>query len=276
MSESLAFTRRVLRAALPPRYYERLARSVRRYRAGPSRRPLNLQESERGSQPSPYRSLISARNPLEELGEKHEPTKRYHNYLQHYWMHFRDIRFDVRKVCEIGVQTERSLRMWEEFFPNATIYGIDIDEECRRYEGGRRKIFIGDQSDAGFIGAMLGEIGGGLDIVIDDGSHLPEHQLKSFELLFPALNSHGIYVVEDVGGAVGDFQLHTVHSLMQLIDSIMYWPPHMREVEWPSLASFDGSGSWADRNTVGIAFYRWIVFIMRGRNPEDNPYLKRG
>ena len=32
-----------------------------------------------------------------------------------------------------------------------------------------------------------------LDIIIDDGSHLNKHQVKSFELLFPYLNKGGYY-----------------------------------------------------------------------------------
>ena len=90
-------------------------------------------------------------NLLEELGEKYKPTKRDHNYLKYYWTHFRDIRLDVRNVCEIGVETDRSIRMWAEFFPSATIYGIDINPECKKYETDRCKIFIGDQSDWTFL-----------------------------------------------------------------------------------------------------------------------------
>jgi hypothetical protein len=39
---------------------------------------------------------------------------------------------------------------------------------------------------------------GGLDIVIDDGSHIASHQRKSFETLFPLLDPEGIYIVEDL------------------------------------------------------------------------------
>ncbi|MFE3638938.1 class I SAM-dependent methyltransferase [Streptomyces sp. NPDC059168] len=38
---------------------------------------------------------------------------------------------------------------------------------------------------------------GPFDIVIDDGSHLNEHVLTSFEALFPHLRPGGLYVVED-------------------------------------------------------------------------------
>ena len=50
-------------------------------------------------------------NPLEELGRKHGATKINHNYLQHYWTHLRDLREEVRNLCEIGVQGGGSRRL---------------------------------------------------------------------------------------------------------------------------------------------------------------------
>lgn len=236
-------------------------------------RPLTFPAADTPSSPSPYPFFVDSNNLLEELGRKYLPTKRDHNYLPLYWMHFRDIRMKVRKVCEIGLQRDASLRMWEEFFPSAEIYGIDIDPACRAFEGGRRRVFIGDQSDRRFLGSFLNEVGGGLDIVIDDGSHLVDHQLATFEVLLPALNRHGIYVMEDTGPCVGDYQRITVNSLQQLAANVLYWPEGYRPEDWPKLSSFPDTSSWADRNVVGVAVYRWIAFVFRGDNPGDNPYL---
>ena len=210
----------------------------------------------------------------EKLGEKYLPSKRGQNYLVYYWMHFRDIRLDVKSVLEIGVQTDRSIRMWEEFFPNAMIYGIDIDPKCKEFEGGRRKILIGDQSDSDFLHNVLSQVSEPFDIIIDDGSHCVTHQLKSFDFLFPHLSDHGIYVIEDTGGCVGDYDLKTVNALKTIIDHIMYWPDGFAPGDWPFLSSFPDETKWITRNVIGIAFYRWIVFAMRGRNPQDNPFLQ--
>jgi hypothetical protein len=116
-------------------------------------------------------------------------------------------------------------------------------------------------------------IGPSLDVVIDDGSHLIEHQIVSFNFLFPRLSDHGIYVIEDTGGAVGDTRLRTVNRLKTLIDRIFYWPTGVPGLHWSKLASFPENADWLARNVTGIAFYRWIAFIMRGHNPSDNPYL---
>ncbi len=210
---------------------------------------------------------------MTELGEKYKPTKRLHNYLTYYWLHLRDVRERVRTVLEIGVESDRSIRMWEEFFPNAAVYGVDINPKCKDYETGRVKIFIGDQSDLSFLSACVSEIGSGLDVVIDDGSHVVEHQIRTFNYLFPRMSDHGIYVIEDTGGAVDDTRLRTVNRLKKIIDKVFYWPRGVPELRWTTLASFPEGADWLAKNVTGIAFYRWIVFIMRGRNPSDNPYL---
>lgn len=194
-------------------------------RKGGHRESIHLAHTpERPLAKSPYAFPISGENPLEALGEKWKPTKRLHNYLPHYWAHFRDIRHAVRHVIEIGVQSECSVRMWEEFFPNATIYGLDIDPACQSHEGGRVRIRIGDQSDPAFLRSVLAEMDGAPDIVIDDGSHKPNHQIATFNVLFPNLSEHGLYVIEDTGGVVNDPQLQTVNEMKSLVDHVMYWP----------------------------------------------------
>jgi hypothetical protein len=80
--------------------------------------------------------------------------------------------------------------------------------------------------------------------------------------------------MEDTGGSSGDFNLITVSALRALIDNIMYWPTGLDPRSRHDLFKFSSSSSWIDRNIIGIAFYRWIVFVMRGRNPEDNPFLR--
>ena len=222
---------------------------------------------------SDYKHQVDSNNVLYELGEKFKPTKRLPNYLIHYWKHFRDIHKRVTRVLEIGVESDKSIKMWQEFFPNAQIYGIDINPNCKAYEGGSIKIFIGDQSDEKFLQSVLQDAGGFFDVIIDDGSHRVFHQLKTFDFLFPHLTSHGVYVIEDTGACVGDTQLKTIGKVQELVKNIMYFPKDIPFSDWSKLSQFPSSSTWADRNIVGVSFYRWICFIEKGHNPEDNSFL---
>jgi hypothetical protein len=86
--------------------------------------------------------------------------------------------------------------MWLELFPNAFIYGMDIK---KKYSGPRHKVVKGDQSDIQDLNYIKNAIiKDNLFFIIDDGSHIPEHQLLTFNTLFPSLIEGGIYVIEDI------------------------------------------------------------------------------
>lgn len=213
------------------------------------------------------------KNPLEVLGDKYRPTKQYHDYLKHYWRHLRDLRETAEKVCEIGVESGSSVRMWEEFFPRATIYGFDRNPNCKELQTGRIRVVIGDQGDRGFLERFARDAGGEFDVLIDDGSHVPDHQIQALEVLFPHVKSGGVYAIEDIGVHPGRSRAMTVDRLRGLLDNINYWPPGFPGESWRHLRTFPDHATWWDRNVTGVAFYRYIAFIMRGRNPEDNAYL---
>lgn len=103
------------------------------------------------------------------------------------------------RILEIGVWKGSSLRMWEEYFPNASIVGVDILPESASIETKRAEVVTGDATDAAFLRKVVDErLGGSVDLVIDDGSHVLEHQIMALESLFPRLNDHGLYCVEDI------------------------------------------------------------------------------
>ena len=85
--------------------------------------------------------------------------------------------------------------MWKVYFPKAQIFGIDIHDKSALEEN-RIRIFHGSQSDPTFLEQVIATIGT-IDIVIDDGSHINEDVIFSFNSLFPSLSKTGIYVIED-------------------------------------------------------------------------------
>jgi len=101
------------------------------------------------------------------------------------------------RLLEIGVRHGGSLELWRQYFgPSATIVGIDIDPRCA--DAGREDlpVHIGSQADPTFLRSVVTGMGG-VDIVVDDGSHVARHQRASLDTLFPLLEDGGIYVVED-------------------------------------------------------------------------------
>lgn len=193
-----------------------------------------------------------------------------HWYTQHYDAYFRSIRFRKLNVLEIGVggyQNEAagggSLRMWKAYFPNSRIVGIDLYDKSQVREH-RIDFRQCDQTDAEALTRLSNEYGG-FDIVIDDGSHVSEHVIKTFHVLFPLLRPNGIYAVEDLqtaywptwGGGMND-PSNSVSFLKGLVDGLNH-------VEFPVP---DYEPSYFDKNIVELAFFHNLAIIRKGENSE--------
>jgi hypothetical protein len=118
------------------------------------------------------------------------------DYLRHYERIFAPWRERTFFMWEIGVAKGASLLLWRDYFPNATIVGVDINPLCKQFEGPRIVVEIGSQDDPEFLLKLCATDHPA--IIIDDGSHRADHILFTFERLFPHLLSGGIYVIEDL------------------------------------------------------------------------------
>lgn len=117
-------------------------------------------------------------------------------YLTHYQELFAPWKDETINIIEVGVQTGRSLRVWEAYFTRATIVGLDIDQHCTRFANNRTVIEIGSQADPGVLHRITAKYPP--TIFIDDGSHLATHIIYTFERVFPSLTPGGLYIVEDL------------------------------------------------------------------------------
>ena len=122
-----------------------------------------------------------------------------HHYTLVYYDLFKDRRDKVKKVLEIGTAEGASLFMWRDFFPNATIYGGEIDQKRVDIMKGEDRIEM-IQMDQGSIKDLnkLLDLLPELDLVVDDGSHEPIDQLFTCYGILPFLKKGAIYVIEDV------------------------------------------------------------------------------
>jgi hypothetical protein len=138
---------------------------------------------------------------LTELAIKHKTDKwGKHNYTPVYYDLLKHRRDEIKKMLEIGIAEGAGVKMFKEFFPKAIIYGLENDHKrvVASDKWNRIDVFEGDQAKASDLDDLLYFTGNDLDIVIDDGSHVPAHQLFTANYLMPYLKKDCVYIIEDV------------------------------------------------------------------------------
>ncbi len=136
---------------------------------------------------------------LDELGLRFGTDKasQFHNYLNFYESFMAPLREQPITLLEIGVFRGASLATWAEYFPNAKIIGVDIQPSAKQFRTDRVHIELADQSNLQHLAELCAKHGP-FDIVIEDGSHMWEHQTTTLRALFPFVRNGGTYVVEDL------------------------------------------------------------------------------
>lgn len=123
---------------------------------------------------------------------------RIHNYADFYEMVFGGMRRQIKSVLECGILRGESMRLWREYFPNAVITGVDIDDAIL-FDEERIETYQVDQTSPASIKRFLGQVKGRkFDIIIDDGLHTAEAGIVFFDNTIGNLADDGIYIIEDV------------------------------------------------------------------------------
>lgn len=128
-----------------------------------------------------------------------------HYYTPEYHKILKDKKYS--SILEIGIgypelmcrwtnqnyKSGASLFMWRDYFKDCIIHGADIKEF--NINENNIKIHQCDQSNSESLETMMKNIGN-VDFIIDDGSHILEHQMLSFKTLNKYCND--IYIIEDI------------------------------------------------------------------------------
>jgi hypothetical protein len=152
----------------------------------------------------------------------------FHNYTEIYADYFAPLRDKKIRFLEIGIDNGNSVKLWENYFKNASLYFIDITLQNVKYASERSKYFVVDQENPRDLNKFIQETGGLFDVIIDDGGHTMNQQIVSFQCLFPHVKPGGLYIIEDLhtsywkefGG--GDSQYTAIAFLKALIDEINF------------------------------------------------------
>ncbi len=136
-----------------------------------------------------------------------------HTYADLYFDLFHHCRQHIRAVFECGLGTNNekftsnmgvagkpgaSLRVWQEYFPNAVVVGADIDQDVLFNED-RISTHHVDQTDRASVQSMWERVGDiKFDLFVDDGLHTFDAGITLFEESIAHLSSNGVYVIEDI------------------------------------------------------------------------------
>ena len=204
--------------------------------------------------------------PLADIFWSHEGpvAHKWHHYLPLYDRYFAPWRGCPLRFLEIGVSRGGSLGLWRKYFgAQATIFGIDIDPGCAALDGRDGAVRIGSQDDPVFLDAVVAEMGG-LDIVLDDGSHRGAHIRASLDALFPRLSTGGLYFIEDLQTAYWTHfsgrnprRQGFMRTVAEMIDDLHGWY-HPFAANRPATAG----------GVVGIHVHDSIVVLEKGTRSE--------
>lgn len=142
-------------------------------------------------------------------------------------------------MLEIGIQGGHSVKMWQSIFPsNVFIYGLDNQNS---FVGDQYLVFKADQSIQERMTYVNKYIHASeyneVFLVVDDGSHHPQHQIGSFNYFFSELLLlGGTYIIEDIETSywrqghilVRDFEFGYKHAqsaieiFKHLVDDVNY------------------------------------------------------
>ena len=90
------------------------------------------------------------------------------------------------------------LKVWREYFENASIHGIDVGEDCMLNGEENIETFIVDSTNKLLCDEKLSD--NMYDIILDDGLHTAVGQLDTLRNFFGRVKDNGLYVIEDIGG----------------------------------------------------------------------------
>lgn len=125
-----------------------------------------------------------------------------HSYLPLYQKLLINKKETAKNVLEIGIYQGGSIKLWKDFFTNATVYGLDIMPITNVWESikNKEKIILHTSRDAYnatfFNQTFLNKVK--FDFMLDDGPHTIESMQQFIRLYSQVMTDDGILIIEDV------------------------------------------------------------------------------
>lgn len=140
---------------------------------------------------------------LEEMVDNGRTDKNtVHSYLPLYQNLLIRKKLTAKNVLEVGIWNGGSIKLWSEFFPNATVYGLDILNINNVWDEIKNKnnIKLYTSTDAYnthfFNNEFLNKVQ--FDFMLDDGPHTLESMKQFIRMYSQLMTEDGILIIEDV------------------------------------------------------------------------------
>jgi len=124
-----------------------------------------------------------------------------HSYIEIYEKEM--TKTDGISLLEIGVWQGHSIKMWQEYFTDSEVIGVDVVKNKLIFNV---PVLLADATQP--IPQLEGKT---FDYIIDDGSHLLHDQIASFDLLWGKVKEGGKYFIEDI---IGDAELQELEQML--------------------------------------------------------------
>jgi SAM-dependent methyltransferase len=150
--------------------------------------------------------------------EGHGDKGTAHTYIDEYQRLLEPYRHNSN-FLEIGLYMGESLLMWEEYFINSNVFGVDVSSKflTELIKDGGHKIIINDATKVEILDNFTNI---DFDVIIDDGSHFLNDQIITFNIFKNKIRPGGIFIIEDVENIDENRNLFlSLHKNVEIIDN---------------------------------------------------------
>ena len=126
-----------------------------------------------------------------------------HSYLPLYQRLLESKKNTAKRVLEVGIAKGGSIKLWHDFFPNATVYGLDIIGASSvwgtLHNNSRIQLYTSYNAyDERLFASTFLAKGEQFDFMLDDGPHDLESMIQFIRLYSLLMTDDGILIIEDV------------------------------------------------------------------------------
>jgi hypothetical protein len=209
----------------------------------------------------------STKTELCEIGKKYDTDKssqrsdvtnmrHCHPYTIFYDTLFKHKRYEPIAIAELGILDGSSLLMWQEYFPQASIYGFEYDYSLLNkfittYNNDRIHLSHIDVTNQDSLHYTFRNVNTMYDIIIEDTTHQFEDQIRAIQHAYLYLKPGGILIVEDI------FKSYDEHAYITRLAPILH---HFQDYYFISL-------DHVNRNSTGWNNDKLFVLVKAGAEP---------